>query len=229
MNASATPRIHAGPTLAQRLNRRETYVAGLLVLTTLTVSVYNPNFCRLDNLRNLLVNAAPTAVVTCGLTLVIVTGEIDISIGSLLGLLAAVMGATASSHYLNWSAPATVATVLGLGLGVGFLNGLLVTFGRVPSIIVTLGMMMALLGVSKLFLSGYGDSMDVPLLNPSLLWLEKGQLLGIPAEIWIALAVIAATVFMTYETPIGRRIYDLKPIREVALEEARAQREDEGG
>lgn len=207
MKTAASAPALSGPTLFQQLNRREVHVGVLLFLTVAYVSFKNPNFYQAENLRNMLVNAVPTAIVACGVTLVIVTGEIDISIGSMMGLLATVMGVISSTAYLNWSPPATVALILALGLGLGFVNGLLVTFGRVPSIIVTLGMMMALWGVNKLFLSGYGDSMDVSRLNPSLLWVGKGDVLGIPAALWIALSVIAATIFMTYRMPLGRRIY----------------------
>jgi ribose/xylose/arabinose/galactoside ABC-type transport system permease subunit len=207
MKTATASHLSTSATLLQRLNRREVHVGILLFLTVATVSIINPRFCQVSNLRNMLVNAAPVVVLACGLTLVIVTGEIDISIGSLMGLLAAVMGATSSSVYLNWPAPATVAFILALGLGVGLVNGLLVTYGRVPSIIVTLGMMMGLWGVTKLFLSGYGDSMDVSKVSASLRWMEKGTILGVPAPICTALVVFGLTVFMVYRMPLGRRIY----------------------
>lgn len=207
MKSSALSPTRSGSTGLDWLSRREVHVGLLLFLTVAFVSLKNPNFYQAQNLRFLLVNTAPTAIVACGLTWVIVTGEIDISIGSMLGLLATVMGVTSSSVFLNWSPAATVAAILALGLGLGFLNGLLVTFGRVPSIIVTLGMMMALWGVNKLVLSNYGVSMDVSCMNPSLLWMEKGEVLGIPAPLCVALVVIAVTVFMTYRMPLGRRIY----------------------
>jgi rhamnose transport system permease protein len=171
------------------------------------VSVLNPNFRQAGNLRNMLVNAAPTAIIACAMTLVIVTGEIDISVGSLMGLLASVLGVTSSARYMNLPVAATIIFVLALGLAGGFLNGLLVTFGRVPSIVVTLGMMMALLGVNKLFLSGYGDSISVQDISPALKWLDQGTMLAIPAALWIALAVIAATLVLVYCLPLGRRIY----------------------
>ena len=153
MNSTPRAATHT-PSLWRRLNRRESWVLVLLAVTVAAVSAKNANFCQLSNIRNMLVNAAPTAIVACGVTLVIVTGEIDISVGSLMGLLAAVLGATSSSLYGGWPVTGSVALVLALGMAMGFVNGLLVTFGRVPSIVVTLGMMMALLGVTKLFLTG---------------------------------------------------------------------------
>ncbi|MCY3017830.1 MAG: ABC transporter permease [Planctomycetota bacterium] len=201
------PNAAPAPSLWRQLNRREFWVLVLLTATVAAVSVKNANFCQLSNIRNMLVNAAPTAIVACGVTLVIVTGEIDISVGSLMGLLAAVLGATSSSVYLGWPVGATVALVLALGMAVGFVNGLLVTLGRVPSIVVTLGMMMALLGVTKLFLTGYDDSIDVSRCAPALRWLDKGTVLSIPAGLWIALAVLAAVAFLVYMMPLGRRIY----------------------
>jgi len=205
---STTPPAAArAPSLWQRLNRREFWVLVLLAATVAAVSAKNPGFCQLSNIRNMLANAAPTMIVACGLTLVIVTGEIDISVGSLMGLLAAVLGATSSSVYMGWPAAYSVALVLALGMAVGFLNGLLVTLGRVPSIVVTLGMMMALLGITKLFLTGYDDSIDVSKCAPALRWLDKGAVLSIPAALCIALSVIAAIAFLVYMLPLGRRIY----------------------
>ncbi|HEY3322166.1 MAG TPA: ABC transporter permease [Planctomycetota bacterium] len=204
---TAAPHAASSSSLWRRLNRREFWVLLLLIVTVAAVSVKNPNFCQLSNIRNMLANAAPTAIVACGVTLVIVTGEIDISVGSLMGLLAAVLGATSSLVYSRWPAAASIVLVLTLGTAIGLVNGLLVTFGRVPSIVVTLGTMMALLGVTKLFLTGYGDSIDVSRCSPALIWLDKGTVLLIPVAIWIALAVIAATIFLVCMMPLGRHIY----------------------
>jgi ribose/xylose/arabinose/galactoside ABC-type transport system permease subunit len=208
--------VHA-PSLWQRVNRREFWVLVLLAVTVAIVSIKNPNFRQVANIRNLLVNAAPTTIVACGMTLVIVTGEIDISVGSLMGLMAAVIGATSSSKFMALPAGVTIALVLLLGLAAGVLTGLLVTLGRVPSIVVTLGMMMALLGVNKLFLSAYNDSIEVSLLAPALRWLDKGTVLWVPAPLWVALAVIAATKVLVYCTPLGRRIYAVGSAPRAAL------------
>jgi ribose/xylose/arabinose/galactoside ABC-type transport system permease subunit len=191
----------------RRANRRETWVCALLVLTTLLVSLKNPNFYRPDNIWNMLAGAAPTAIVACGLTLVIVSGEIDISVGSLLGLLAAVLGVASSARYLDWGPLATVLLVLAAGAAAGLLNGLLVTFGRVPSIIVTLGMMMALQGVTKLVLRPVREWVPCSELHPFFQGLAAASFLGLPLGLWAALATFAVLSVLVHHTPLGRRIY----------------------
>ena len=134
--------------------RREPSLLLLLLLTVLLVSAVNPGFLALDNVRDMLVNAAPAAIVACGVTLVIVAGEIDISVGSMMGLLAAVLGLLSSKAHLGWPVGAAVLATLALGALIGLVNGLLVTAGGVPSIIVTLGMLTVLRGCTELAMGG---------------------------------------------------------------------------
>src|SRR6185369_7843814 len=75
---------------------RHLILSAVLLATLAAVSVANPAFASRANLLDLLVQAAPTIIVGCAMTLVVLTGEIDISVGSLLGLLAALMGVLAS-------------------------------------------------------------------------------------------------------------------------------------
>jgi ribose/xylose/arabinose/galactoside ABC-type transport system permease subunit len=134
---------------------------------------------------------------------VIVTGEIDISVGSLLGLCAAVMGLLCYGDAPRVPVFVAVAAAVGLGLGVGMLNGLLVTLGRVPSIIVTLGMLTMLRGVTKLLMKGE----DIHGRPEALRALATGMLAGIPNSVWTAAVVIGLTVLLVRHTPLGRRVY----------------------
>ena len=109
---------------------------------------------RRGNLRDLLLQSVPTIIAACGLTLVIVLGEIDISIGSMMGLLATVMGILTSPSRAGRPVLEGVAVVLLMGAGLGLLNGLLVTIGRMPSIIVTLAMLTILQGVNLTLMNG---------------------------------------------------------------------------
>jgi len=190
--------------LAGRLARQREYgVLALLALTILVVSSVNRDFLRAGNIRDMLVNCAPCAIVACGLTLVIVLGEIDISMGSLMGFLAAVVGALTSKEHGGWDvAPAVAATLL-LGTAVGLLNGLLVAVGRVPSIIVTLGMLTALRGVTELVMRGKW----ITGLPAGLRYLGTGRPLGLDVCLWAAAAVIALTAVLARDTPLGRRLY----------------------
>lgn len=187
-----------------RLARRREYgVLGLLLFAVLVVTAVNPAFLAPANLRDILVRCAPAAIVACGVTLVIVTGEIDISVGSLMGLLAAVMGILTSTERAGWPVPVGIGATLLLGTAVGLLNGVLATFGRVPSIIVTLGMLTALRGVTELLMAGNW----VTGLPPALRFFGIGSLLGIPVSLWVAAAVIVSSIILAHKTRLGLRIY----------------------
>jgi len=183
--------------------QREWSVLGLLLLTLLAVGLVNPAFVAPGNLRDMLVSAAPTVIVACGLTFVIVLGEIDISVGAQLGLLATVMGQLTSPTHAHWPVGEAVGLTLLLGLGLGLINGLLVTYGRMPSIIVTLGMLTVLHGVNLTLLNGQ-EITDMP---PGLRALGLGTVGAVPISVWTALVVTLLAVGLARETPTGRRIY----------------------
>lgn len=176
---------------------------GLLGLTLLAVGLINPAFVAPGNLRDMLVSAAPTVIVACGLTFVIVLGEIDISVGAQMGLLAAVLGQITSPTHAHGPVGVGVGLTLLLGTGLGVVNGLLATYGRMPSVIVTLGMLTILHGVQLTLLNGQ-EITDMP---PGLRALGLGTALGIPFSVWTALAVTLLAVVLARETQTGRRIY----------------------
>ncbi|MBV9852290.1 MAG: ABC transporter permease [Armatimonadetes bacterium] len=191
------------PLIDRVTRQREWGVGTLLILTLIVVGAVNPAFLSVGNLRDMLVQDVPTVIVACGLTFVIVLGEIDISVGALMGLLATVMGLLTSPSRVHWPVAAGVGVTLLLGAAVGLVNGLLVTGGRMPSIIVTLGMMTVLQGVNQLLLNGQWIT-DLP---PGLRFFGLGTLLGMPVSVWAALIVVLLSVLLAQGTPLGRRLY----------------------
>ena len=145
----------------QNLGRRERSLLALIVLVTMAVTFIDRGFLSTTNLRDILVRCSPTAIVACGVMLVVVTGEIDISVGSLMALLAAVLGLSLSRDHAAWPGWLGLALVLGLGTIAGWLTGVLVTIGRVPSIMVTLGLLTALRGLTTLIMRG-GNIQNLP-------------------------------------------------------------------
>jgi ribose/xylose/arabinose/galactoside ABC-type transport system permease subunit len=198
-----SPPIAMGGLWKELARQREWTIAALIALTVVVVAIVNPDFLAIDVLRNILVAAAPAAIVGCGLTFVIVTGEIDISVGSLMGLCAVAMGQLASPSYANLPVAAAIVVTLLLATAVGFINGLLVTFGRVPSIIVTLGMLTALRGATELLMAGRWI-IDLP---AGLRWFGTGRIAGVSISIWVAAIAVIASIFLARHTPLGRRIY----------------------
>ena len=195
------------------LGRHRAYGIGLLMLlTVVAVSVVNPQFLGVGNLRDILVQAAPVAIVACGVMTVVLTAEIDISVGSMMGVLAALLGVLCSPSHMDWPVPLAILAVVLAGAGLGLLNGVLVTYGSVPSIIVTLGMLTALKGVTELVLGGEWVT-DLP---ESLRYLGVGTVAGVPISIWTALVVILVTAMILTFTVIGRRIYAVGSSEEAA-------------
>lgn len=183
--------------------RREYSVLALLLLTFGVVGAINPRFVAMDNVQDILVSSARTVIVACGLTFVIILGEIDISVGSLLGLLAIVLGQCTSPTHAHLPVGVGIAVTLLVGSGVGLVNGLLVAYGRVPSIIVTLGTLTILQGVNQLLLGGNWIT-DLP---PGLRFFGIGRLLGVPVSLWVAGLVIILAGLLAKQTPLGRRLY----------------------
>lgn len=183
---------------------REVGLATLIVLLTVLATFFEPSFLA-TNWLDILITSIPVMIIACGVMLVIVTGEIDISVGSLLGLCAATLGLLASGEApgLGWSPVAAIAVVLALGTLMGLGTGALVVFGRVPSIIATLGLLIALDGTQD-WLIGGGDIKNFP---EGLRRLGTGG--GIPINLVIAILVVLLTQILITRTPLGRRIFAL--------------------
>lgn len=187
------------------LRQREIGLAILVVTITAAVGSIDSGFLAAGNWNDILVRSAPTAIVACGVMLVVLTGEIDISVGSLMAMLAAILGVLISEDHWNLGVAMGVPLTLLFGLSMGAFTGLLVTVGRVPSIIVTLGMLTALRGFTILMMGGT----DIDGLPAGLTSLAKQGIFGLPLGVWTAAIVIAATATLITWTPLGRRLYAL--------------------
>lgn len=189
--------------IIQITRRREASVAGMLALMFAVAGIMNPALLSPSNLSDMQVQCVPAIIVGCGLTLVILTGEIDISVGSLLGLLAALMGVLASPQRFGLPVGAVIAITLIAGASIGLLNGLLVTLARVPSIIATLGMLSVLRGVTELLMGGEW----ITELPAGLRSLGTGSPFKIPLSIWAATICVTLSLWIAHRTPLGRRIH----------------------
>lgn len=166
------------------------------------------NFLKPDNLLNIANQIAVIAIIAIGMTLVIITGGIDLSVGSLIALSAVAatlliqqkLGADQAN-----AGPMILASAAGIALcaAVGLLSGVLITFARIPAFIATLGMM--LVGSGLAFIAAKGESIyKIP---DSYVWLGRGADLGLPNAVVLMLVLyVAAHVLMT-RTRLGRYIY----------------------
>lgn len=202
------------PRLASRIaGQRQVMVAVILLATLAGVSAVNPSFASVQNARDLLVQAAPAVIVGCGMTLVVLAGEIDISVGSLMGLLAAAMGILASPQHLGLPAPVAAGAVLLAGAGIGLINGWLVAIWRIPSIIATLGMLTILRGVTELLLGGVWIT-DLP---PAIRAIGTGTVAGAPMCLCVAAIVAAGSLVIARGTRFGLRVYAVGANPEAAI------------
>lgn len=190
-------------TQTRRRVPKEAGVGGLLVLTMAAAAISNPTFLTGSNILDMLVKVAPAIIVGAMMTLVILAREIDISVGSLMGLCAAVMGVTSSADRLHLSPGASIAIVLGVGLAGGLVNGLLVAKARVPSIIVTLGMLTVFRGITEQLMAGKW----IENLPPAIRELGTGKLIGVPHAVTMAAIAVVLGIWITKRTRFGLQVF----------------------
>lgn len=161
------------------------------------------SFVSPRNLSNLLRQMSITGILACGMVLVIIAGEIDLSVGSLLGLLGGVAAVLNVTHPLPL--PLNLAIVLGFGLLAGLLNGYLTAYMRIPSFIVGLGGMLAYRGV----LLGITGGSTIAPVTDDLIYMGQGYL---APQLGVALGVLlfAVAVFLSWRQRVNQVKYGLK-------------------
>jgi ribose transport system permease protein len=168
------------------------------------------NFMSTDNTMNILRQVSINLVLAAGMTFVILTGGIDLSVGSMLAV-SAVLGMIVS---LPEHAPAlSLPTFLLAGLVMGMMNGTMVAYLNLNPFVVTLGTMTALRGAAFLFAGG------TTILNrdiPSFEWIGNGDFLGLPWLVWIAAGVVVLSWFILRKTILGLHIYAVGGNRQAA-------------
>jgi rhamnose transport system permease protein len=179
---------------------QEWLLAFAILALFLVVGLINPRFVATRNLQSILLGNAYIAVAAIGMTMVIVSGNIDISVGSLIGVLATVSGSLAVAGVpvvLAWLIP------IALGMMVMGLQGALVAYAGIPSIVVTLGMLSILKGGLISVTNGVWIS-NLPETYHLAQWSLFGSV-PVPVAVMVVLTVVAA--WWMRNTAAGRRIY----------------------
>lgn len=183
------------------LARRESSVLVLLIVASLLFGLTHPSFLTRDNIASILSNVAVVAIMSVGMTLVIVTGGIDVSIGSTLALC---MLMSAKTMLAGGDLLVALAAALAVGAIVGAVNGAIVAYGRIHPIIVTLG---TLNMIRALHIQILGPQWITP--PPVARILALGTVAGVPAPFVLTVALgIVCTLFLL-RRPLGRHIYGL--------------------
>ncbi|MFJ9536321.1 substrate-binding domain-containing protein [Streptomyces sp. NPDC101225] len=180
-----------------------------LIVLLIALSALSGDFLTTDNLLNVGVQAAVTAVLAFGVTFVIVSAGIDLSVGSVAALSATVLAWSATSHGI----PVVLAVVLSVltGIAAGLVNGFLIAYGKLPSFIATLAMLSVARGLS-LVISG-GSPIPFPD-SVSHLGDTLGGWLPVPVLVMIVMGLTAA--FVLGRTYIGRSMYAIGGNEEAA-------------
>ncbi|TKB31153.1 MAG: ribose ABC transporter permease, partial [Mesorhizobium sp.] len=188
---------------ADFLHRFSVRDAGTLIGLVVILAVFGalvPGFFAERNLINILQQSSINACLALGMTLVIISGGIDLSVGSILA--ASAMVAVMVSLVPDWGLLGVPAAIL-VGLGFGVINGLLIAYIRLPPFIVTLGSLTAVRGVARLL------GQDTTVFNADLPFdfIGNGSLFGIPWLVIIALAVVVLSWLVLKRTVLGTWIY----------------------
>jgi ribose/xylose/arabinose/galactoside ABC-type transport system permease subunit len=178
---------------------QEIVIACAILMLFAVVSAVNPRFLGANNLNTVISGNAYIAVAAIGMAMIIITGHIDVSVGALIGVLATVSGTIAISGapvWVAWVAPIFV------GIAVNFVVGILVAYGRIPSIVVTLGMLSILRG-GLVSVTGGAWINNLP---PEFL-LAQQRILTVPVPVWFMVILsIGAFLWMRYSA-FGRSLY----------------------
>jgi rhamnose transport system permease protein len=194
----------AGRAVEVALRIRELGILLVLGLVVAVTTAANPRFLSAQSIRDLLLNASIIAMLTVGQTLVVITRNVDLSVGSVLGLAAFL---TADLLAGRPGLPFVVALLAGVALGAacGVVNGAVTAVGRVPSLVVTLGTLYVFRGID--FGWAGGRQINASNLPDSLLTLGSGRFGGVPYLVAITVVLVAVAAYALRSYRSGRELY----------------------
>lgn len=188
------------PLLMRLLKARELSILLLMVVFFIIVGLNNHEFVTGATISLMVKASVILLVMAIGQSFVLFTSNIDVSVGSIMGLSAAVCGVLLTSGYNVWI---VILSVLLVGTVVGFVNGIGVAYFKVPSIIMTLGMLGIIRGIMLLYTEGMWIE-DIPNFYKKLSGLK---MLGISLPVWVTIALLLIAHFYLTRTKFGRYFY----------------------
>ncbi|WP_256009668.1 ABC transporter permease [Desertivirga xinjiangensis] len=182
-----------------------------LFLLCLALSLLSDKFLTVDNGWNVLRQISVNICISVGMTLVVLTAGIDLSVGSMLALSGAIAAGLLkfgielpdNDLYIGFTILGTIVTGILTGSALGFFNGWVITKFKVPPFVATLAMLTIARGLTMLWTKGY----PISSLGNEFGYIGTGWFLGIPVLVWIAAIIIAASIILTNKTSLGRYIY----------------------
>ncbi len=173
----------------------------VFLLICLGLAFLSPYFFTMNNILNIIRQTSIYGIIAVGMTFVILTGGIDLSVGSILAL----SGAICAGLMKNSGSSVFVASLaaIAVGGGLGLINGLIITIGKIAPFVVTLGMVTIARGLTLIYSKGY----PISGFSPDFRQLGGGYILGIPIPVIIFIATVAIAWFILNHTRLGRYTY----------------------
>jgi len=182
-----------------------------LLILCIALSLLSDKFLTVDNGWNVLRQISVNICISVGMTLVVLTAGIDLSVGSILafsgavaaGLLKSGISFPENDLFIGFTLLGTVLAGLITGSFLGFFNGWVITKFKVPPFVATLAMLTVARGFTMLWTKGY----PISSLGTDFAYIGTGWFLGIPILVWIAVVVVIAAMIISNKTALGRYIY----------------------
>ncbi len=173
-------------------------ISSVFLVFLILAWVLVPQFGNLDNILTIMVHMAPVGIIAMGMTLVITTGGIDLSVGSLVSLIS-VLAVGPTGEY-----PTSQIILIGLfaGLLCGVINGFFISYAMLSPFIVTLSSMAMGRGLAL----WYSDTQERVVMDPAFAFVGSGEVLGVPVPVWLLLLVTIVAHVLLSNTVLGRRI-----------------------
>ncbi len=188
--------------LTKKFSSLTTLLALMILMAVITI--INPNFLTTNNLLNLLLQVTANGFIAFGMTFVILTSGIDLSVGAILALSSAI-----SAGFIAQGMPLPLAVICALLIGaiLGAINGILVAYGKLAPFIVTLATQMVYRGATLVFTNG--NPITKHLDGYFLAYLGQGYLLGIPFPVILMIVVFVILYILLHKTAFGKSVYAL--------------------
>jgi len=196
-------------TAKEHLARFQSLLA--LVLMVGVLAVASDNFLTLDNGLNVLRQISINLCLSIGMTMIILSGGIDLSVGSVLafsgavaaGLLKNGLSLPHTDYVLKFTVFGAIVGGIAVGAVLGWSSGLMITRFRLPPFVATLGMLSIARGLTRLWTGGF----PITDLGPNFAFMGTGYWLGVPMPVWISAILVGAFVVVTRRTRFGRYLY----------------------
>ena len=183
------------------LLRHETMLAAILLIALIVLGALNDRFLTLDNLLNQGRLTTEVGLIALPMTFIIITGGIDLSVGSIVGLCAILLGY--SWKNFDFPLPLAIGFALLVGAAAGFLNGLVITRVKVPPLIMTIATLALYRGLAE----GISQAHSVRGYPEWFYFIGQENFLGVPAQLWLLLIAIVVAGIILDRTTFGRTLY----------------------